>query len=59
VPRPNLQGATISVHKPTPGAPAPSHPSGHTITISADHAIWDENTSSFVKPEDVNGYNKF
>ena len=59
MPRPTLNGATFSTHKSTPGASGPSSPSGHTLTITADHAIWDENTSSFIKPEDVSGYNKF
>jgi hypothetical protein len=30
-----------------------THPSGHTITISADYGIWDETSNKALLPQDL------
>jgi hypothetical protein len=49
MPRPTKQNETPFVHGNAPV----KHPTGDTIVVYSDNAIWNETKSRFEKPEDV------
>lgn len=49
MPRPQKSAEVPSIHK----NPPVRHPTGHTIVVYADNAIWDETAGKFISPEDV------